>query len=596
MGWVPSAILYLVFLSDIALGKNSVHKIEMSDSSWTYLDKFCYSDTGMLEVSLTNDPDQRYALQGIAVYSSDQWERIQGSWTLDCVNKIDVRTRMAHINIKNGFHRFPINYMRPSYWFFVLYNCPYTNYNETYMGGMLKATVSFNMTNDGGFSVAEFGRDEHGIYEMSIVFFIVYLLQLAFLVHIKKECKRKHLQHRIVKRLAISVAASVCAMLFKLIWCGDISSSGQENDSLDGTYTFFNVIADLALLTVAVDLAKGYTISTNHVTRRTTATICAGIFVLNLVLLLASYSRDKASTEYIYDSTAGYIVIAARIAVFLWVARTLWTTYSQEREEKKRQWYQTYSVGVFLWLLSVPITVAIGLSLPVWSLKFTVFAVEQVFAISCYIGLSLLFSPYDWVPFSVVLVPDDDRTLGSAPVVAPTDLSDEESPLQKAEEEQGKDAAATDFSSELMDSSLDVTSPAPAPKQREARGLPSAQTVARNGQASAGTDEDVNGQEEDNEADQLFQKKKKGEKDKKSKDDSPEPKEQQSGTRGGTTALPPLRTAAGKAPLPPLVPQQPQNDPKIDYYKGAIAIRKNNLKLEKGDVPWAEDISDSFGD
>jgi hypothetical protein len=66
------------------------------------------------------------------------------------------------------------------------------------------------------------------------------------------------------------------------------------------------------------------------------------------------YGRDEASTDYIYDSIPGIIVLLVQIVYAIWCGYNLLKTYSKEDKTIKRNFY--IGINIYSWLIRLHAT------------------------------------------------------------------------------------------------------------------------------------------------------------------------------------------------------------------------------------------------
>jgi len=462
----------VALFSVLTLGKKVTHTFD-KNVNWMYVDKFCFSESGgNLQFDYTAPRVHEYLQQRIVVYSTAEWSNVYKQTGMDCKERVkegsagnarwsktfqQLQTEGGCKHVQNSSTvscSIPVGYTQPAYFYVAVANCPFAGPggvpNMSYVGNRLLGTLVLNMTNSGTpvYATLEFGVDEHTIYETTIVFHIWYFCLLLACYYIKTKCKAAGLQYKIIKWVGAASFFSWFGTIFKLVYLGEYSNNGTADGNVDGFANLLQLISDMLLLVTVVDLARGYTISTNSVPRRVTFCVVLLVFILGCILYTAGRWRDPALTEYVYESTPGYLLIVTRLLVTVWVGRILHETYNEEKEHKKRQWYQTFGVFSIMWLLSVPITAAIGMSLPIWALKRSVYGTEHAFAALSYTLVALMFSPFDWVPFNVVLSPEEVRVWGANQQIFPAAALDDSAQSfdqirRQQEEEEDEEAQLT---------------------------------------------------------------------------------------------------------------------------------------------------------
>lgn len=116
---------------------------------------------------------------------------------------------------------------------------------------------------------------------------------------------------------------------------------------------------------------------------------------------------------YIYDSAAGYVLIALRIVALMWCLKELVQTYKFENEKFKKVFYMILGWYIALWYLSMPITVLIAHFLASWTREKIVVGIVYSLNTLTFGTLAFLFRPAKGNKYFSILDPKASIEFGS---------------------------------------------------------------------------------------------------------------------------------------------------------------------------------------
>jgi len=236
--------------------------------------------------------------------------------------------------------------------------------NGAYCSNSLDVGYDLTMKNGDSF----FSADEAWFKEVSIVFFVFYIILSGLTLYTRRLLKAEKKYHHSVRLLAYSIFASLCSTMFATILYCHYDNTGEHLSSIQGIGIMFSIVAEVLLLLMTILVGKGWTI----VRRKISATGRVKIAIYITVYTVAYFTSwvyyaiftDIATVNYIFATPPGTALVVLRILVFLWFSYCVYTTLRQYRQ--KKSFYRKFWFLLGLWILSLPILLGINNMVDVW--------------------------------------------------------------------------------------------------------------------------------------------------------------------------------------------------------------------------------------
>jgi hypothetical protein len=392
-------------------------------SSFEFVDKFCFdTQDGVVTYYLDiNDewPTVDVENMNILFYSdvSNNWPTayaLSSGSVDDCYHQEDLATQKFSVqNVAKASQSLVVLGDRPRWWYVAISSCERQVIDLPY--------IELTMTNgnkNNKYSY-HFGKNEQGILEMTIVFFIVDVLLLLLMIYSKRICKQLNMQYRVIQLIGLSLVFSCMSLATKMIHFNTYSKDGQGAPNADGLSYFLDAGAQLIQLAILFNIAKGAYISTNHAQNQRVTGVILGVFgVFYIIALSTSLNADPGKVLYIYDTAPGYMLITLRLLCMLLFWKYIHRTFNIETERLRKVFYVVFFCFGSIWLVSFPLMTLIAVSLNSWHREKIVFGLTQSVATLMYLTFWWLFKPWgnDYVP---ILGANETRAFGNNQLIFP---------------------------------------------------------------------------------------------------------------------------------------------------------------------------------
>eukprot|EP00499_Haloplacidia_sp_CaronLabIsolate_P003157 CAMPEP_0196770528 /NCGR_PEP_ID=MMETSP1104-20130614/1189_1 /TAXON_ID=33652 /ORGANISM="Cafeteria sp., Strain Caron Lab Isolate" /LENGTH=413 /DNA_ID=CAMNT_0042140641 /DNA_START=67 /DNA_END=1308 /DNA_ORIENTATION=+ len=326
--------------------------------SFVFLGKFCFDFTPPGTVSGTLDLVLETKEEGLQLAFFDDeensWPAVYGS-SLSCSDKLSLaKNPPGPVQaVSNGwkYHLSVLESLRPRFWYAVLAKCDKEGAEP------LRFSYQLTFLNEG---VSHFSSEDEGLLSMYALFLIVWCLGAAaqgYALNLIRQSGER--VHPVVALLSLAIGFEVASLaLFSLHW---LVYSGNGIGLVDAlTFGQFCSVTSLLLLTgLLMLLAKGWTISTEVLDNRAEVALPMILLAIGYLILEAwgSIMRDQATTLFIFDTAAGWLIVLLHIGLFLWFTWRTHQTYEAESDPEKRQFYERFRLVFGAWFLALPVIV-----------------------------------------------------------------------------------------------------------------------------------------------------------------------------------------------------------------------------------------------
>jgi hypothetical protein len=247
----------------------------------------------------------------------------------------------------------------PRTWYVVLNNC---------RAKRLTAKVRLEFYNKGWKEKvlqAPFSHDKQGILEMSI-FFVAFYIIFASMIMVSV---RRYMLRDVMNEVHwLLVGSFACYWIMHVLTLANgvhYYNYGSDVDWLVIMARCLEICGFLLFLNSLLLLARGWTITTNKLSRTTEMAFLSGVIIcIYIALFFSETMNDPAQTVYLYDSWPGYLFIAMQIFLLLLFLSLLTRTMTFEKRVVKRAFYKKFGFIFSLWFIQLPIFVAITKGIP----------------------------------------------------------------------------------------------------------------------------------------------------------------------------------------------------------------------------------------
>ncbi len=197
-----------------------------------------------------------------------------------------------------------------------------------------------------------YSSSSQGLYEMSIFFFVAYLVASVFVAYFTRNLIQNNMMHEIHWMLVCSFGAYWLSHMMNMIHYNRYSIDGVGVEWLSIFSKCWQVVGYVIFVNVLLLIARGWMITTNKLSRKLENSIISGFIVLIYTALFFSDTlRDPGDTSYLYDSWPGYLFIAMNIFLLILFDSLLHRTFIFEKRIIKRNFYRRFGVIFSLWFI-----------------------------------------------------------------------------------------------------------------------------------------------------------------------------------------------------------------------------------------------------
>jgi len=393
-----------------------------SSGGIAYLGKFCFrtapsntTTAGYINWEFWNGPSTSEGFW-VALFDDQDgsWNAVYGShgFTLSCSDAIQ---HAANYHAMGGSTVFfdPVlmspsrieETVRPRFWWAALVTCYGTDAASFTDIGF---RAHFTQWDESVWSL-EFGVNEEGLNTFYIIMFAYFsavgIVHCCGLFMLKREVGAIH---PLVKLYSGSLMAQWWSAMFFMIHFVSYAKYGYGPKGTEALGAVLDVFARVALIVMLFLVAQGWTISRETVRYRwAMALLAVTVFAFYIALIIwDAVGRDPASTLYTYDSVAGYLICALMAILFVAFIVTVAMSYRNEDDVAKKSLYAWIGVWYGLWLISLPLLVAIGTAVAPWVREKVVRGISGAIAMLAYAILTWTLWPSRADKYFKIKTPD----------------------------------------------------------------------------------------------------------------------------------------------------------------------------------------------
>ncbi|KAL3214733.1 hypothetical protein MRX96_034712 [Rhipicephalus microplus] len=402
---VPKVIAVLLFISTPCRGK-IVRGVLRTSENWAFLTRFCFlSQQGHFIYEFAYPAD--YGPQNLLLYYDEkhQWPAVykkpkscpQKESVLSAANgqivnltdrfewsKCDIVDEVYRCKDKRRFKS-----ARERWWFIAISNCNASK--GLYLEYMLEL-----YNDDSNFWYKHFSADEFYILHTDIGAFFVYII--LFVASCYGACvlfSRSYL-HTTYKMFMVSVLCQLLSLLCLVTYYAMYADDGIGIPQLKLLGRVLSSSSTLVFLLLLILVAKGYTVTRGRLKPSTSAKI--GTFMTLYVVVYTAlfiYERqyfDPGEVLYIYESPAGYGIVALRLVGWGWFVYA--TVFTLLHYPEKTAFYTRLFLLYTVWLLSAPVIILIAaFVVPKWMREKVINVVELMVIFFAHIVFLILTRP-----------------------------------------------------------------------------------------------------------------------------------------------------------------------------------------------------------
>jgi len=288
----------------------------------------------------------------------------------------------SDVRTEEGFHmNIPVfERIRPRWWYIAVLNCGVQDVDLAY---------TIHTTNPTAGWQREFSVDHYGVARLCLMLLVIY--SIAFVVQLVAINISKNLgkdTHPLVQYLIASVGCSVAQVLALCIYYIRFSWTGQGVLWLYILAKISRAFSKMFLMAILFLISQGRCVSTPMVISDAFRMFrMVGTFVVFCVMLeLWSEfgSMHNYTTDYVYSTTSGQLLVFIDICLLSLYLVNLHGTRRKEIDTTKQYFYSSWGALYSTWFLVLPVMTLAASFLGPWLRFKVVFAVSHLMNIFMY--------------------------------------------------------------------------------------------------------------------------------------------------------------------------------------------------------------------
>jgi len=271
----------------------------------------------------------------------------------------------------------------PRWWYVAILNCDMQDVEMAY---------SVHVTNPLAGWQHEFSVDRFWATHLCLILLIIYSIVCFFqLLAIDKSNKLGKETHPLLQQLTASDGFSVVQVVALCIHYIRFSWTGQGVLWLYILAKIAGAVSKMFLMATLLLISGGRCVSTPMVIGDAFLTflvVCPFMLSCLMIELWSEFgSIQQYTTDYVYSTPPGWLLVAIDVCLFsLYLVRLLRTS-KNENDTKKQHFYSSWGALYSTWFLVLPVMALVAIFLPSWVRFMVVFAATHLMRVFMYVIL-----------------------------------------------------------------------------------------------------------------------------------------------------------------------------------------------------------------
>ncbi|XP_042610060.1 integral membrane protein GPR180 [Cyprinus carpio] len=360
-------LIVLLFTSCPAAGK-TVSGVFRSDAArenkGQYITRFLYhGENGLVAYNVDNVL--------LAVQKEARLLLFQGSEGLDNLSCLE-RLASAHISInliKEEQNRTIPHQSGPQAWH-VMYVDQYTCQDGEMDGALEDLRFQITMMNPdaAGNPLDHFSAEETGLHSFYFLLILAYFVASCIYIQpLWQALSKAGPMHTVLKVLSTALLLQGTSVLLNYIHMARYARDGVGTPLTGSLAELCDVVAQVQMLYLLLSLCVGWSLSRSRKSQSkplqwdsspaSTALALAVVITQGALLIWEQLEDVEHHSFHAQRSVPGWLLMALRVALALFLASVLYQIISAERSALKRDFYLSFGKGCFLWFLCHPVLV-----------------------------------------------------------------------------------------------------------------------------------------------------------------------------------------------------------------------------------------------
>ncbi|KAI0227168.1 Transmembrane protein 145 [Lamellibrachia satsuma] len=248
---------------------------------------------------------------------------------------------------------------RARWWYIALSRCA----NDS-KGLRLKYQLTMTNAPEGQTFFRQFSADEFYILQTDIGFLVAMFCIFLLSCYVGVILRSRQLFHTTYKMYIVSLTLEVLHLFFMCIAYGKYANDGRNNYGMKTFARTLEAASTLTFLLMLILMAKGYTITRGRLSSSGSMKIAVFMTLYTIayiaLFIYEAKAFDPGLVLYIYESPAGYGLIAMRLIGWAWFCYAIFFTLKHYPE--KSSFYYPYFLFYTAWFWAGPIVIFIAMS------------------------------------------------------------------------------------------------------------------------------------------------------------------------------------------------------------------------------------------
>ncbi|KAK9973874.1 hypothetical protein ABG768_024574 [Culter alburnus] len=365
-------LIILLFSSCPAAGK-TVSGVFRSDAArennGQYITRFLYHGEGLMacrvqEVQVALQKDARLLLI----------QRAEGFDNLSCLERVTSAQISITLSKEEQNQTIP-QQSTPQTWH-VMYADRYTCQEGQIDGELQDVRFQITLLNPdaAGNPLDHFSAEEAGLHSFYFLLIVAYFVASCIYVQpLWQALSKGGPMHTVLKVLTSALLLQGTSVLLNYIHMARYARDGVGTPLTGSLAELCDMIAQVQMLYMLLSLCVGWSLSRSRKSQSkplqwdsspaSTALALAVVIAQGALLIWEQFEEAEHHSFHSSSSVSGWLLMALRVALALFLASVLYQIISAERSALKRDFYLSFGKGCFLWFLCHPVLVLFSVML-----------------------------------------------------------------------------------------------------------------------------------------------------------------------------------------------------------------------------------------
>ncbi|XP_051562069.1 integral membrane protein GPR180 [Myxocyprinus asiaticus] len=363
----PYLIILIVLLYSPATGKtvSGVFRSNKArESNGQYITRFLYHGENGLLLYRVDDVLTAVQKEGRLLL----FQGMQEFDNLSCLERVSAAQISIHLSKEENNQTIP-QQSTPQLWH-VMYADRYTCQDGQIDGVFEDVHFQITLLNPDaeGNPLDHFSAEEAGLHSFYFLLILAYFIASCIYVQpLWQALSKGGPMLTVLKVLSAVLLLQGVSVLLNYIHMARYARDGVGTPLMGSLAELCDLIAQVQMLYMLLSLCVGWSLSRCRKsqckplqwdsTPGSTALALGGVIAQGALLIWEQFEDTEHHSFHAHGSVAGWLLMALRVALALFLASVLYQIIAAERSTLKRDFYLTFAKGCFLWFLCHPVLV-----------------------------------------------------------------------------------------------------------------------------------------------------------------------------------------------------------------------------------------------